>query len=80
MVESDGRDHGDLGCDHVGRVEPAAQTGFDERDVAVLARKLQERHRRHELKKTRVIIRAIAPDFSRDGFEFIRIGDDLVFR
>ncbi len=79
MIETDRGDDSDLGKHHVGGIEFAAHTHFDDTYVAVSQLKLQESHRGHELKKTGMIEGVVACDFFGDTAQVLRVLDELGF-
>jgi hypothetical protein len=60
VIERDARDHRDLRHDYISRIEPSAHAHLHERDVTLFPGELEKRHRRHELEKTRMIVRVLA--------------------
>jgi hypothetical protein len=78
MIQADRGDDAHLGRDDVRGVEPSAHAHFDHRNVARLPRKLQERHRRHELEKTRMLVGVCVADPLGDRPEFAHVVDDLL--
>lgn len=49
VIEADRREHGDLGVDDVGRVEPAAEPDLEHGDVDLALVEVAERHHRERL-------------------------------
>jgi hypothetical protein len=81
MVEPDGGDCAGDGTNDVGRVEPAAEADFDDRDLDLGAPEHLERHRsRHLEERRRHLERAVRPqplderqDVSGDGMQRRRV-------
>ena len=51
VIQANRRHAGDERLNHIRRVEPAAETGFDQRDVGARPREIFERHRGRGLEK-----------------------------
>src|SRR6266446_9452312 len=53
MIESDRRDHAQNRRDHVGRIEPSPESGFDYRDIDTSIGEIRKHHRNRELEERR---------------------------
>src|SRR5690606_2116785 len=77
MIERDRRDDRYLRQHDIRRIEPPAESDFDNTNITAATRELEERHRRHEFEETWMLIRIARADGFGDGLEFVDVGHDL---